>query len=171
MPRTVSLGVLDNVRIASPCPVSWDDMQGDDRVRFCGQCSMNVYNLSAMTRAEAEHLVTTREGRLCGAFYRRPDGTILTADCPVGLRAVRARAIKAAARIAAAVALLISGSITMGARRGLWSPRLAELEPFASIRQWVRPLPAPAPPPAGGLMMLGEICPRPVQQPAPQGAQ
>ncbi len=36
--------LLENVRIASPCSASWDDMVGDERVRFCGQCTKNVYN-------------------------------------------------------------------------------------------------------------------------------
>jgi hypothetical protein len=66
-------------------------MFGSDRVRFCGQCSLNVYNLSAMTRDEAESLIARTEGRLCVRFYRRVDGSILTQDCPVGLAAVRAR--------------------------------------------------------------------------------
>ena len=38
--------------IASPCTASWDDMEGDDKVRFCGECELNVYNLSAMTEGE-----------------------------------------------------------------------------------------------------------------------
>jgi hypothetical protein len=52
---------------------------------------MNVYNLSDMTKLEAENLLTVSEGRLCVRFYRREDGTVLTADCPVGLRAARLR--------------------------------------------------------------------------------
>ena len=82
---------LKHVRVASPCKVDWDQMLGSDRVRFCGQCSLNVYNLSAMTRDEAESLIAANEGRLCVRFYRRGDGSILTQDCPVGLRAVQAR--------------------------------------------------------------------------------
>jgi hypothetical protein len=82
---------LAHVRVASPCKADWDQMIGSDRVRFCGQCSLNVYNLSAMTRDQAEHLIAANEGRLCVRFYRRNDGSILTRDCPVGLRAVRAR--------------------------------------------------------------------------------
>ena len=82
---------LETVRIANPCPVSWDAMTGDDRVRFCEQCSLNVYNLSAMTRPEAERLITATEGRLCARFYRRADGTILTQNCPTGLRALKRR--------------------------------------------------------------------------------
>jgi hypothetical protein len=77
---------LDQVRIASPCRADWDAMQGDDRVRFCAECGKNVYNLSAMTRLEAEALVTEKEGRMCARFYQRADGSALTSDCPVGLR-------------------------------------------------------------------------------------
>jgi hypothetical protein len=83
---------LSNVKVASPCPADWNRMIGDERVRFCGQCQLNVYNLSAMTRDQAESVIAGTEGRLCVRFYRRKDGSILTQDCPVGLRAIRQRA-------------------------------------------------------------------------------
>lgn len=72
-------------------------MAGDDRVRFCGQCHLNVYNLSAMSAQEGRSLVVEREGRLCVRFYQRHDGTVLTKDCPVGLRIVMRRLARAAA--------------------------------------------------------------------------
>jgi len=78
-------------------------MIGSDRMRFCGQCSLNVYNLSAMTREAAESLIAANEGRLCVRFYRRGDGSIITQDCPVGLRAVRARVSYWTKAVAAAV--------------------------------------------------------------------
>lgn len=83
--------VLEGLSVASPCTVSWDTMKGDDRVRHCGACRLNVFNLSAMSRREAEALVRKKEGRLCVRFYRRADGTVLTKDCPVGIRAIRRR--------------------------------------------------------------------------------
>lgn len=93
-----ALTVLDRVSIASPCSVSWDSMKGDDRVRFCGHCSKNVFNLSAMSREEATAFVTSVEGAPpCVRFYRRADGTMLTADCPVGVRKRRTRRIIGAA--------------------------------------------------------------------------
>jgi hypothetical protein len=67
-------------------------MYGNDRMRFCADCKLNVYNLSGMTQQEAEDLVTNAEGRLCVRFYRRPDGTILTENCPVGWARVKQRA-------------------------------------------------------------------------------
>ena len=82
---------LNNIRVASPCPADWDQMYGDSRKRFCGECKLNVYNLSGMTRDEAETLVMNAEGRLCVRFYQRRDGTIITRDCPVGWARVKQR--------------------------------------------------------------------------------
>jgi hypothetical protein len=85
------LPVLDALRIASPCKARWEEMVGDDRVRFCGQCSKNVYNLSAMSRADAEDLVQAKESNLCARMVQRSDGTVITGDCPVGARKKRIR--------------------------------------------------------------------------------
>lgn len=82
---------VDEIRVASPCHARWNDMTGDERARFCGQCQKHVYNLSAMTRAQIETLVREKEGKFCGRFYRRADGRMLTADCPSRLRRVRER--------------------------------------------------------------------------------
>ena len=82
---------LANVQVAAPCKADWNQMMGDERVRFCSECNLNVYNLSAMNRSDAESLIVRNEGRLCVKFYRRRDGSIITRDCPVGLRAIRRR--------------------------------------------------------------------------------
>ncbi len=74
---------LTDIRIASPCPAEWSKMTGDDRVRHCAECHLNVYNLSAMTEREVKNLLAANQGqRLCTRFYRRADGTVLTQDCP-----------------------------------------------------------------------------------------
>jgi hypothetical protein len=96
---------LDAVRIAVPCPANWDNLYGNERVRFCDQCQLNVYNLSEMSKAEAEHLIGQTEGRLCVRYYKRRDGSIITQNCPVGLRAIKRRL----SRIAAAVASCLFG--------------------------------------------------------------
>ena len=71
---------VDRVEIQTPCTVSWDSMYGDDQVRHCGQCRQNVYNVAEMSRADALRLIAGRE-RACLRIYRRPDGTVVTADC------------------------------------------------------------------------------------------
>jgi hypothetical protein len=85
------LPILDNLRVASPCSMRWNDMTGDDRVRACAKCDKNVFNLSALTREEAEQLLIEKNGKLCVRYYQRSDGTILTADCAIGVRNRRRR--------------------------------------------------------------------------------
>lgn len=65
------------LRIASPCSADWDRMKGDERVRYCPECKLNVYNFDAMESAEIESLVRNREGRLCARFYARPTAPFL----------------------------------------------------------------------------------------------
>jgi len=96
--------MIENIRIASPCPANWEQMRGDDRVRHCDACNLNVYNLAAFTESEIRDLVANRKGRLCGRIYQRQDGTVLTQNCPVGLRAVTQRI----SRIAGAVFALLT---------------------------------------------------------------
>lgn len=81
-----TVNLLNEITIAAPCPVTWNTMQGDDRVRHCGQCQKNVYDLSELTAAEVVELIQTNEGQLCIQLFRRADGTVITADCPVGMR-------------------------------------------------------------------------------------
>ena len=58
---------------------------------FCHLCQKKVYNLSAMTRGEGERLLAKSEGNMCVCMYRRQDGTVMTTDCPVGVRRCRWR--------------------------------------------------------------------------------
>ena len=88
-------------------------MEGDNFARHCGECEKNVYDLSMLTRAEGNELIREKEGHLCVKYYQRFDGTILTADCPVGLRALRRQYLRTRAKfVAAALAVwaVIAGS-------------------------------------------------------------
>lgn len=113
---------LEAIQIANPCSADWDKMRGDDRTRFCQSCAKNVYNLSDMTRAQAQQLVNEKEGRLCVQFYQRADGTMLTDQCPIVLRPVRnglRGAWKLAATGAAAlVAIFASAAQSAGTNDG-----------------------------------------------------
>ncbi len=82
---------VNKLRVASPCSVGWETMTGDERVRHCHSCQMNIYNISEMTKNEVEDLIANREERICIRLYKRTDGTVLTKDCPVGFRAYQKR--------------------------------------------------------------------------------
>jgi hypothetical protein len=73
------------IKIATPCPVRWAEMEGDERDRICQKCNLHVYNTSKMTTAEVEALVEKPDQRVCALVYRRRDGTIITKDCPNGV--------------------------------------------------------------------------------------
>ena len=110
---------LSSIKIASPCSQDWNEMIGTERKRFCGECKLNVYNLSGMSQAEAENLLMNSEGRLCVKFFRRSDGTILTKDCPVGWQAIKRRA----SRISTAVVSLVFGVVSGLGLNGYFSGR------------------------------------------------
>jgi hypothetical protein len=95
---------VDVIRRASPCSTPWEEMLGDERVRVCGACTRTVYNVQAMSPATAEELIAQdRSG--CVRLFRRSDGKVLAADCPVGARRKRvAWALTAAALVGAGVA-------------------------------------------------------------------
>lgn len=100
---------LNNLRIASPCSADWNQMVGNNRQRHCGDCKLNVYNLSGMTKREAEDLILNSEGRVCLRISRRADGTVLTKDCPVGWSAVKQRVSKVATAFASMIFALSGG--------------------------------------------------------------
>ncbi|MDI1482341.1 hypothetical protein [Polyangium sp. y55x31] len=109
------LPLLSRVEVAAPCPADWASMVGDDRTRFCPSCEKNVYNLSALTAQEAEQLIREKEGNLCVRYFQRKDGTVMTDDCPVGVRRRRVRRSVAAAAVTvgavgAGVAGLMAGA-------------------------------------------------------------
>src|SRR3954466_8664270 len=101
------LPVLDNIRVATPCKAEWNDMVGDERVRHCMKCNKDVFNLSQMTRDDAESLLREKQGNLCARYFQRADGTILTSDCVVGKQQRRRRRVMAVG----AAALLAGGGL------------------------------------------------------------
>jgi hypothetical protein len=104
--------MLPGIRIASPCTANWEKMTGDARARHCAECNLDVYNFSAMTSLEIKQLLAASKGqRVCGRFYRRTDGTILTSDCPVGFRALVRRVSRVAgAALTAAMSVGIAAA-------------------------------------------------------------
>jgi hypothetical protein len=99
---------LDRLQIAAPCSADWNRMSGNDQVRLCHLCNKNVYNISDMTMVEAEQLIRDSQQSPCVRLYRRKDGTVLTDNCPMGLRQLRRHAVLAIRTVAACGAWLLS---------------------------------------------------------------
>ncbi|MCB9852146.1 MAG: hypothetical protein H6819_03550 [Phycisphaerales bacterium] len=152
-----SLPILENARIASPCDKSWHAMTGDDRTRFCSACEKNVFNLVGLSDEEATALILEKEGRLCVRLYQRADGTLLTSDCPVGLRAARRKLARAVGVVAACFGVLLTATAfgMPGRLRATW--RLCDINPFSRFANWLNP---------PTTILMGDICIPPPQNPA-----
>lgn len=101
---------VNKLRVATPCSVGWEAMTGDERIRHCQSCQLNVYNVSAMTESEVSNLISKNQSRVCVRLYRRADDSVLTKDCPVGRRAYRKRVSRFAGAALATILGLFSVS-------------------------------------------------------------
>lgn len=101
---TRSKRTLEDIRIDTPCPASWSEMEGDQARRHCEQCELTVHNLAEMNRVEGEALLDKQRSgeRVCVRVEYNPDGSCVTKDepslyrTPVGKLAASALALGAA---------------------------------------------------------------------------
>src|SRR6267143_1792805 len=73
---------LRTITVNSPCLADWDQMIGNDQVRFCEHCDLKVHNISELTCVEAARLVERSQGRLCFLYYRDAMGRLITSESP-----------------------------------------------------------------------------------------
>jgi hypothetical protein len=120
---------LEDITFTFRCQETWTDMAGSDTLRHCGHCDKDVYDLSALTRTDAETLLQKTRGKICVRMYRTADGRVITADEPAmsqplgscgsftaSKRHPRARALwrKLSAGAAAAAVVMQPGSCESG---------------------------------------------------------
>lgn len=146
------------LRIASPCEEKWESMQGDERVRNCARCALNVYNVKELTEPEVRALFLKTEGRVCGRVFQRKDGTVLMRDCPTGLAKVRRKALAALAAVVGLVLAVIhfrfqaaAACPTSEAPREGWFTRVVEPR-FIDARETLRETKTFGP-------LINELCP------------
>ena len=157
---------LPTWRIASPCSEAWDGMTGDDRVRRCARCDQNVFNLSALSRLEADALLETFSGQLCTTYFQRADGTVLTADCPETRWLKLRHRVSSATAVVAASLLTLWTSVAPTSRGGRIERTLAALaDPAPTPYQLTGGAPAPRPPPPPADRTNRRQKPKPKPQP------
>ena len=135
------LPLLDRFTKRTPCKASWSDMVGDDRVRLCGACRKNVYDVTAMSEDEAEGFLAHHldDQEACVRLYRRPDGRLLTSDCPRGADRRHVRRVGLAVCVASGALVAVSAALAE-----LPVPRTHHL-PGSTARFEVPRAPAPTP--------------------------
>ncbi len=63
---------LRKLRVAEPCSENWNEMFGNDRVRFCSHCAKSVNDISAMSPKDALRLVRRLRGNICVPYVEEP---------------------------------------------------------------------------------------------------
>ncbi|QOV91826.1 hypothetical protein [Humisphaera borealis] len=143
---------LEQLRIETPCPASWDAMTGDNRSRFCQACQLQVHDLTAMPREEAERLVCEAAGRLCVRMAVQMTATPI-ATSPVGYQSSLRTRPRKGWRFWTGIGLIGAG---MSAIANAWQGRQVVPVPAPAV---VTPVRIMAP-------MMGIVCPPPASRPS-----
>ena len=64
------------IKVAEPCTEEWNEMTGNDQVRFCSHCAKSVNNISEMTRGRAKRLIRKSNGSLCIRYAQLPETNV-----------------------------------------------------------------------------------------------
>jgi hypothetical protein len=101
-----------------------------------------------MSREDAERLLEERSGtEMCVRFYQRADGTMMTEDCPVGVKKKRrkklALAIAGAGAMAAAAVTSMSRAVVMQGAIPVERPMPVMGEMLPPHQPGVQPAPPP----------------------------
>ena len=73
----------DRNLVPVPCPEDWDRLSPEERGHFCATCQTKVWDISSMTKAEADTLVREQAGDLCVSYRERADGSVIYKPEPV----------------------------------------------------------------------------------------
>jgi hypothetical protein len=145
---------LEDIAIPIACNVPWETMRGDARTRFCGECKLHVYNVAALSRAEAETLIRESGGEVCVRLFQRPDGTVVTKSCLDVLAAARRRARIVLAAVLGVVGFAASALagwlVHLG---GLNAPEAWERQPLKAVEPVIPEALIPRAP-----VIMGRIC-------------
>lgn len=86
-----------SITVTSPCLADWDQMTGNDQIRFCEHCNLKVHNISELSYSQAARLIARSQGGLCVRYYRDSQGAALTKQTSRKLHQIGRRASRIAA--------------------------------------------------------------------------
>lgn len=68
------------LQIQTPCSKSWAELAGDEKKRFCSDCSLHVHNAAQLTQMEARALVSRASPRVCMRIEYDASGAPIFSD-------------------------------------------------------------------------------------------
>ena len=147
--RRREIAVAPSIR--SPCLKQWEEMQGNNRARYCTHCQLHVQNLSAMSRRDIAHTLSGAHDRqVCITYMRNSDGSMVTRAALLRerLRTLLFRGYASAIRALVPVALAWCRTPAKRNLVGTWratkwprSPMQADLATFRDDHSFVLVIP------------------------------
>jgi hypothetical protein len=89
--------------VPNPCHEDWDKLTPEERGHFCTVCQTKVWDLSSLTKEEAEEFLRETEGDLC-VSYEEKGGEVVHREAPVVPLGRLVRRLPAAAGFSLALA-------------------------------------------------------------------
>ncbi len=120
----------NQLKIKNPCSANWDQMIGNDWVRFCEHCQLTVNDLTPLTPKRVRRLIADAKGRLCVRYQQGPDGNILLKPVAQQLHQIRRRISKFATGAFTATLTFASGVSQLQAHNN--SPQQIVMREFGS---------------------------------------
>jgi len=69
--------------VPKPCPEDWDQLTPTEQGHHCQTCKTKVWDISSMTRGQAEAFLARHTDHLCVSYRERSNGEIVYAPEPV----------------------------------------------------------------------------------------
>ena len=99
---------LDVLTKPTPCSIPWEAMDGKGCTRVCPLCTGEVHDVKMMETAQAEAFLFDQMGEPPKLrLFRRPDGTVMEAECARGAQQRRSRRIVSAVALVAALGVVV----------------------------------------------------------------
>jgi hypothetical protein len=111
----------ENIKVARPCKVTWDEMEGSERARVCGRCLNYVFDIADVPNDAAENLIQDSCGSKALSAFRRSDGKLMISDCPRGRGS-------AASKLARGLGVALAGSLVLFGFWGFFASKMPTIE-------------------------------------------
>lgn len=117
-------------KISYVCPIPWGELKSTDVSRYCATCERTVYNLSAIGAEQRAKLLRRAETeRICGSYFLRLSGEMVTPEAPLTVREARGIKQLGLAALSVGALALAAGCVTSGEQKKLE----AEQKPAAQV--------------------------------------
>lgn len=119
----------------------WTEMTGTERWKYCAQCGHHVTNLSLLSAAErAALLERAKTERICGTYYLRLSGEMVTPETPLSSRERQGVKQLGVAVLSAAAMALASGCVSTTPPKDI--PAVPQVTTVTLEKNQVKPAPA-----------------------------